>query len=246
VASATAAAATWLAATFAPDASRVFWTDSVWNTDRVGSPTFVSNQSLNGIVARLNPTDPSKLLWLGLVVATLLVWAWRTRRAVAAGDEVTGLALTGIAGCLVSPFTWVHHLVWVVPALVLLFDHALDRSNDPKRRRRLMIFAVFSYLLLCSRLVWVIPGTFTGIGLFTSNAYALLQIALLVALPLREPADAASAVPGPTRPTVEDVPDLVEIDRRVTAAFDAKDAGLPVDDAEALAGSSRPLVGAEP
>jgi alpha-1,2-mannosyltransferase len=246
VASATAAAATWLAATFAPDASRVFWTDSVWNTDRVGSPTFVSNQSLNGIVARLDPTDPSKLLWLALVVATLLVWAWRTRRAVAAGDEVTGLALTGIAGCLVSPFTWVHHLVWVLPALVLLFDHALDRSNDPKRRRRLMVFAVFSYLLLCSRLVWVIPGNFTGIGLFTSNAYAFLQIALLVALPLREPADAASAVPGPTRPTVEDVPDLVEIDRRVTAAFDAKDAGLPVDDADPLAGSTRPLVGAEP
>jgi alpha-1,2-mannosyltransferase len=245
VASATAAAATWLAATFAPDASRVFWTDSVWNTDRVGSPTFVSNQSLNGLVARLDPTDPSSLLWLALVVATLLVWAWRSRRAAAAGDELTGLALTGIAGCLISPFTWVHHLVWVLPALALLFDHALDQSNDAKRRRRLMIFAIGSYVLLCSRLVWALQGHFTGLGLFTSNAYTLLQIALLVALPLREPADAASAVPGPSRPTVEDVPDLVEIDRRVTAAFDAKDAGLPVEEPE-LAGPSRPLVGAEP
>ena len=34
---AAACAATWLAAALFPDASRVFWTDAVWNTDRVGS-----------------------------------------------------------------------------------------------------------------------------------------------------------------------------------------------------------------
>src|SRR5262245_3231224 len=56
VASITAAAATILAAAVAPDASRVFWTDAVWNTDRVGAVAFISNQSLYGAVARLHPS----------------------------------------------------------------------------------------------------------------------------------------------------------------------------------------------
>src|SRR6185295_12139403 len=108
VSTATAAAATWLAATFAPDASRVFWTDAIWNTDRVGNTAFVSNQSLMGLVSRLDPAEPSKGLWLLFVVAALAVWAWRTRQAVRAKDEMAGLALTGILGRLISPITWIH------------------------------------------------------------------------------------------------------------------------------------------
>jgi alpha-1,2-mannosyltransferase len=243
VASATSAAATWLAATFAPDASRVFWTDAIWNTDRVGNTAFVSNQSLMGLVSRLDPAEPSKGLWLLFVVAALAVWAWRTRQAIRAGDEVAGLALTGILGCLISPITWIHHLVWVLPAIVLLFDHAADRSGMGRRERRnLLIFGVIAYAILCSRLVWAFHNRFEGFGVLGSNAYVLLLVILLFTVPIRVSTPAASSVPGSAAPTVEDVPDLVEIDRRVTAAFDAKDAGLPVD--ESLAGE-RPLVGAK-
>ena len=32
----------------------MFWTDAFWNTDRIGAQAFISNQSLNGAVARLN------------------------------------------------------------------------------------------------------------------------------------------------------------------------------------------------
>jgi alpha-1,2-mannosyltransferase len=52
VASGTAAAATLTAAAIAPAASREFWTDALWDTNRVGSMSFISNQSLRGIVAR--------------------------------------------------------------------------------------------------------------------------------------------------------------------------------------------------
>jgi alpha-1,2-mannosyltransferase len=240
VSTATAAAATWAAATFAPDASRVFWTDAMWNTDRVGSPTFVSNQALSGLVARLFNPDPMKPLWLLLVLGALAVWAWRARKAVKAGDDLAGLALTGLVGCMVSPISWIHHLVWVLPSMAVLLDHATDRSSDARRRRHIMIFGVFSYLLLCSRTPWAFHQKFDGLGLLGGNAYILLMIALLITLPIREPATESS---GPARltnpasstgPVVEDVPDLVEIDRRVSAAFDAKDAGEP----------SRPLVGA--
>jgi alpha-1,2-mannosyltransferase len=246
VASATAATATWLAATLAPDASRVFWTDAIWNTDRVGSTAFVSNQSINGLVSRLNPAEPSKLLWIGLALVTLLFWAYRSRRAVAAGDELTGLALTGVVGCLVSPITWIHHLVWALPAVILLFDHALVPGQERKRRRWLLGFAIATYLLLCSRLVWVFHAHFGDWGLIGSNAYVLAMIGLLIWLPLRRQAEEPGTVSGDARPTVEDVPDLVELDRRVTAAFQAKDAGLPVEgEADPLVEPARPLVGAE-
>ncbi len=152
VASATAAVATVFAAAVAPDASLVFWTDALWNTDRVGALAFISNQSINGAVARLHPSDPSTALWLLGVAAVATLWFYRVRRAAAAGDEMTGFALTGILGCLMSPITWVHHLVWVGPAIVLLLDNAL--RSEGRRRRALLAFAIISYGLLCSRIVW--------------------------------------------------------------------------------------------
>ncbi len=225
VASATAAAATWLAATLAPDASRVFWTDAVWNTDRVGSTAFVSNQSLNGIVSRLDPLEPSMSLWAALAVAALAVWALRVRRAVAGRDEATALALTGIFGALISPITWVHHLVWVLPAVVLLFDHALDPARPVRSRRRVMAGAAFSYALLCSRAVWPFEYHYGGWGLLGSNLYALLLCVLLVGLPVRQPTATGTPVVSSRPPDATDAPDLVDLDRRVTAAFDARDAG---------------------
>lgn len=188
VASATAAAATLLAAALAVDATREFWTSALWNVDRVGSLAFVSNQSWQGVVARLAPTRPSTLAWLALVVATLAIWAWRCRAAAGARDEATGLALTGVAQCLVSPVTWVHHLVWLLPAVVLLVDNAMAASAGSRRRRWLLGFAIFAYGLLISRLVWVWELDFSGVaGFLGSNAYVWVSLALLLLLPVRDP-----------------------------------------------------------
>jgi alpha-1,2-mannosyltransferase len=183
----TAAAATLLAAALAPDASREFWTSALWDTDRVGSLAFVSNQSWQGVVARLAPTRPSTVAWLALVVATLVIWAWQCRAAAAARDEATGLALTGVAQCLISPVTWVHHLVWLLPALVLLVDNAMAAPARSPRRRWLLGFAIFAYGLLISRLVWVWELDFTGVaGFLGSNAYVWVSFALLLVLPVRD------------------------------------------------------------
>jgi alpha-1,2-mannosyltransferase len=184
-ASGTAAIATIFAAAVAPDASRVFWTDALWNTDRVGAVAFISNQSLNGAVARIHEADPSSALWLATVLAVLALWAWRVRKAVAVGDEATGFALTGVVGCLVSPITWVHHLVWVLPAVLLLFDRAVA-ATDRRQRRRLAGFLVFTYLLLCSRLVWTFADWWNNPLLwFMSNAYVWISLALLIWLPIK-------------------------------------------------------------
>ncbi|TDC82293.1 DUF2029 domain-containing protein [Micromonospora sp. KC606] len=182
----TAAGVTLLAGALFPDASREFWTSALWNTGRVGELAFVSNQSLRGVVARLDPQHPSTLAWLALVLATLAVWVWRSRAAAAAGDEATGLALTGAVMCLVSPVTWVHHLVWLLPALILLVDHAVAAPPRSVRRRVLAAFAAVGYGLLTSRIVWAWEKDFTGVdGFLGGNTYVWISLALLVLLPIR-------------------------------------------------------------
>jgi alpha-1,2-mannosyltransferase len=229
VAAGTAAAATVFAAAVIPDASRIFWTDALWNTSRIGTQSFISNQSLNGFVARLDPVEPSRPLWLALALVAFAVWVWRVRRARALGDEVGGFALTAIAGCLLSPITWVHHLVWVLPAVVLLFDHGLDPARPVRQRRWLLAFAIGVYVLLCSRLVWRFAFHFTDWGLLGANAYVWASVILLVTLPLRPvPAPGAAAPAG--EGSAEGVPDDRQLDALPAGTVEGERAGGTVGD----------------
>jgi len=216
VGSVTAAVATVVAAAIAPSASRVFWTDALWNTDRIGSVAFISNQSLNGAIARLNPGNPSTAAWLASVVVVMVIWAFRVRKAVAAGDEATGFALTGVLGCLISPITWVHHLVWVGPAVLLLLDHALA-ARTKRRRNWLLAFLICSFVLLCSRLVWAFSDNFgSPITWPFASAYVWMSLILLFFTPIKEPA--AVPVQGPLE--VETEPQFREIDREFAGLLD--------------------------
>ncbi|GAA2403459.1 hypothetical protein Cme02nite_74820 [Catellatospora methionotrophica] len=189
-ASATAAAATLLAVLVAPGPSWTFWTSAFGDTGRIGDLFYISNQSLRGVIARLDPEHSHPVFWLVTVVCALVVWGWRVRRAARAGDVWGGFALTGLAACLVSPVTWVHHLVWVVPALVLLTGAGL-REPEPRRRRKLLWSAGAAYVVLCSSVVWVWanrsgdPDGFVG-----GSAYVWITLGLLVLMPLRSPTPA--------------------------------------------------------
>ncbi|HZM77724.1 MAG TPA: glycosyltransferase 87 family protein [Candidatus Limnocylindrales bacterium] len=177
IASVTALAATLFAAVVAPDASREFWTSALWDTDRVGALSYISNQSLQGLIARLDPSNPSKLLWVTSVLVVLLFWGVRGRAAIKHGDEVLGLALTGIVGVLISPVTWVHHLVWAIPAFVLL----VERGGKGR-----LVFAAVAFIVLSSRVVWLYEEDFGGLsGFLFSNAYVWIMLALLVVTPGR-------------------------------------------------------------
>ena len=196
VATGTAAAATVLTALAAPDTSWAFWGGALWETGRVGDLAYVSNQSLRGVLARLD-APAAGWWWLAGVAAVLALWAVRVRRAAAAGDHLTGFALTGLAGCLISPITWVHHLVWALPAVVLLVRWALLRGD----RWRLALAAVV-VVLLSSSVVWLwwddpvsLGGTLGG------NTYVWICLGLLAALPLRR-VDAAAIPPSPWSGTV--------------------------------------------
>jgi alpha-1,2-mannosyltransferase len=217
-AAAAAAGATVFAVLVAPDASRAFWTDALWDTDRVGLLSFISNQSLEGMVTRRHPPHAG-LVWAALVIGVLAVWAWRARRAVRAGDEAAGVALTAVAGCLVSPVTWVHHLVWLLPALLVMFERGLVRRG--RRRWALLGLLTVLFGLLCSRLVWVYQAHVNGVGNFGANAYVLASLVLLVLLPIGPPSRApAGTGPEPRSGQAAGVPDLGKVDDRTVGPPD--------------------------
>jgi alpha-1,2-mannosyltransferase len=182
VAAGTTAAATGIAAAVAPRESGTYFTERMLAGDGVGQLEYVFNQSVMGTLARLaHPDQPSRVIWLVLSLALLGYGLWRAARLAAAGDEVAAIAVVGIVGSLVSPVTWVHHIFWFVPALVVLVDSG---------RRALLAFAAVIYLTVTVSVLALWEFTFDRpggvIGFVASNWFVWLMLALLVVLPARE------------------------------------------------------------
>lgn len=172
----TGAAATLVAAAIFPDQSREFWTSALWDTGRVGVLSYFSNQSERGFLARLPIDQVAGKIWVVAVLVTIAFWAWRVRRAL--GDLMGGLALTGVLGCLISPVTWIHHCVWLLPAVVRCVDFGL------RQRSRLYLGAA-AYLLMTSRLGWLWEkGPRPPLEILGGNLYVWFSLALLVWTPL--------------------------------------------------------------
>lgn len=116
------ASLTFLAATgagmlFAPADSVRYWHTTIFDPDRIGGAEFVTNQSLRAALTRLGlPDDVTQLCWLALAVAVLAV-AWRGARR--AADPTVALLVVAAAGLVVSPVSWSHHWVWIVPAVAV-------------------------------------------------------------------------------------------------------------------------------
>src|SRR3954453_11780924 len=176
--------ATAFAAVVAPGPSRVYWTVALWQTRRVGKLWITSNQSLRGLLARLDLGHATSYLWLLLVLLVLAYWVYRVRQASAAGDDHGALALTGLLGCLISPVTWIHHLVWIIPALVRCFDAGLSPTRRGRPRWPLYL-AVIAYLTLTSRVWWTGGGhLWPPVQIFQVNIYVWFSLALLALMPI--------------------------------------------------------------
>ncbi|BBY30550.1 glycosyltransferase 87 family protein [Mycolicibacterium sediminis] len=107
-----------------------YWTETVHDTDRIGTATLNTNQNIAGTLARLGIGDDSRfLLWTAACFVVLGVTAWATHRILRGDpssssrpfDEAPVVALICVAmfGLVVSPVSWSHHWVWVLPTLVV-------------------------------------------------------------------------------------------------------------------------------
>jgi alpha-1,2-mannosyltransferase len=143
VASATFVGLSLTGVLIAPSDSWSFWTNRMFEPT---SPEFFTNQSLAGILERA-VGGHWRLLWFPAVVVIVGLGLWRAVESSLAGDELRGVAIVGLIGALVSPISWIHHLVWIIPALAVI----VGRGDD---KRRLAVGFVIAALFV-ARLPYV-------------------------------------------------------------------------------------------
>ncbi|MFJ4650846.1 glycosyltransferase family 87 protein [Nocardia sp. NPDC088792] len=150
-----------------PRESRDYWFHAVIDTNRIGSPDYVGNQSIKGMVFRLGvPHSATTMVWLGVglvfgcagaVLMHHLVTLERKTAALAGAVtppvtilSVTALLVNAAVLLLISPVSWTHHWVWVAPALVTAIAWA---TTHPGRGPVIAIAAFAAVFLIGPGLV---------------------------------------------------------------------------------------------
>ncbi|MBP2478416.1 alpha-1,2-mannosyltransferase [Crossiella equi] len=98
--------------------SAEYWFHALTDPSRIGGLPYAANQSLRGVLERVNPgKDVVPLLWLGLTAA---VMALAVVVALRAREDVVALLAIAAGGLLASPVSWSHHWVWCAPAFLVI------------------------------------------------------------------------------------------------------------------------------
>ena len=114
-----------------PSEAWAFWTHHMLDPNRVGGVSYVSNQSVLGVVSRLLADDhPSRLLILGIGAVIVAAVMRAARLLHHRGQELVAVTAVALAALLASPISWAHHWVWFIPALV-----SLAAMVDPEQLR---------------------------------------------------------------------------------------------------------------
>lgn len=179
-------AVSWLVA---PADARSYWSGGVDLADRFGDFAVTpANQSLTGVLMRSSGSAdlPASLVVGVSLVAMMAVLAVAVRQQ-RLGSDLGVVVSISLGTLLVSPVSWSHHWVWVVPALVLLVQ------------QRWLLAAWASAALFFVSPIWLLsqePAHSLSLGvpsLLVSGSYVLWAAVVLVALAR----DAHSSVRSP-------------------------------------------------
>jgi alpha-1,2-mannosyltransferase len=100
------------------DQARYYFTDLLGDAHRVGPIATSFNQSWRGGISRILGHDAGfgpPVLAAIAVTAVLAVLAWR---ALDGPDRLGKLLVVELFGLLLSPISWTHHWVWLVPLMI--------------------------------------------------------------------------------------------------------------------------------
>jgi alpha-1,2-mannosyltransferase len=171
-ATATFAATIGLSALIDPSGARAFWTHDLFDLQRVGNVEDSVNQTLRGVLVRLDHTRNTRPTELVLILLVLLAGLVIARAAHQVLGDAWGLPACAVTGLLTSPIAWTHHWIWVVPIAVLLWFRA--------RVWLIPTVAIFSTFA-----VWIVPHVsrpqlrLTAVELALSALYVLFGLGFL-------------------------------------------------------------------
>jgi alpha-1,2-mannosyltransferase len=126
----------------APGASWAYWRKDAFDVQRAGKPLSLSNQSIHALFGRAHLStsgalfDLCVLIVLGSGLAVAVV-AYRS------SSSLLGVLVCAATALLVSPISWWHHYVWIIPVLAWL-AFSPDR---PKRGEWWAVGAAFLFVI---------------------------------------------------------------------------------------------------
>ncbi len=177
-------ACTTFALALNPHASVQYWTKDVFHRSRAGALFGVSDQNIYSALSRLTHAPISgSVLWavtIPVAVTGLVIAAAAHRRL----SPMAGVLACAAVGLLVSPITWSHHLVWVVPAIVWL-----AMAEDAPSRG--VSGALAAAVLFWAAPIWWAPTTWwpsvrppelheNGWQLVAANSFVIALVSFLV------------------------------------------------------------------
>ena len=133
-----------------PTSSRDYWTKALFKPGRAGELSFVGNQNLWAALERFNHGFLTNSFMLPVLLAAAAGGLWLASVAHRRSSPMLGVLICAATCLLVSPISWAHHMVWVVPAILWL---AL--ADD--RPRLGPALALGSAVLFWSAPIWWVP-----------------------------------------------------------------------------------------
>jgi alpha-1,2-mannosyltransferase len=108
--------------------ARYYFTELLGDARRVGPIGTAFNQSWRGGISRILGYDAGygPLVLAAVALTAVLAWfAWRALANDGDRDRLGSLLVVQLFGLMVSPISWTHHWVWLIPLLIWLWHGPL-------------------------------------------------------------------------------------------------------------------------
>jgi alpha-1,2-mannosyltransferase len=107
-----------------------YWTQTLRHTDRIGEAALNTDQNIAGSLARLGLEQHERFpLWALACLLVLAATIWAMRRVLRADEPTLAIICVALFGLVVSPVSWSHHWVWMLPAVLVTGVLAWRRRN---------------------------------------------------------------------------------------------------------------------
>lgn len=161
-----------------PASSKAYWTQAVFKPGRAGDLSIVDNQNLWGVLDRFTHGLLPDAVMLPLLLLAAASGLWLAAQAHRRSSPFLGVLVCAVTCLIVSPISWVHHMVWVVPAIIWL-------ALAPDRPRWGRPLAAATAVLFWSAPVWWVPYKNTSdlhlnpLQLIAGNSFFLAMLVFL-------------------------------------------------------------------
>jgi alpha-1,2-mannosyltransferase len=161
-----------------PASSKAYWTQAVFKPGRAGDLSIVDNQNLWGVLDRFTHGLLPDAVMLPLLLLAAAGGLWLAAQAHRRSSPFLGVLICAATCLIVSPISWVHHMVWVVPAIIWL-------ALAPDRPRWGRPLAAATAVLFWSAPVWWVPYKNTSdlhlkpLQLIAGNSFFLAMLVFL-------------------------------------------------------------------